>query len=102
MTKKFEITQTHDGIELLHLALDDGSGAARPGVVILPSFANRGAVEEDHAEKLVDLGYSVLVADIFEDLHQRSHQRPYQQYPPESGNISPEDQQDNHHGGVDA
>lgn len=65
MINRTEMSQTHDGTELLHLAMDDGSGQARPGVVILPSFANRAAVEEDHAVRLVELGYSVLVADIF-------------------------------------
>ncbi|WP_265569886.1 dienelactone hydrolase family protein [Sphingomicrobium nitratireducens] len=65
MINTAETSQTYDGTELLHLVMDDGSGQARPGVVILPSFANRAAVEEDYAGRLVDLGYSVLVADIF-------------------------------------
>ena len=65
MINRTETSQTHDGTELLHLAMDDGSGQARPGVVIIPSFANRGPVEEDHATRLVELGYSVLVADIY-------------------------------------
>ncbi|MCM8557727.1 dienelactone hydrolase family protein [Sphingomicrobium sediminis] len=65
-----ELTQTHDGTELVHLAMDDGSGVARPGVVILPSFLNRGPVEIDHGHRLVDLGYSVLAADTFgKDMH---------------------------------
>ncbi|WP_265587112.1 dienelactone hydrolase family protein [Sphingomicrobium arenosum] len=62
---KREMSQTHEGTELLHEVYDDGSGVARPGVVILPSFANRGAVEAEYAERLVALGYSVLAADIF-------------------------------------
>lgn len=65
MINRTETSHTHDGTELLHLVMDDGSGQARPGVVILPSFANRGSVEEDHGERLVELGYSVLVADIY-------------------------------------
>lgn len=65
MINRTEHSHSHDGTELLHLVLDDGSGQARPGVVILPSFLNRGPVEEDHAERLVELGYSVLVADTF-------------------------------------
>ena len=60
-----EISQRHGDRELLHIACDDGSGQARPGVVILPSFLNRGPVEMDHAKRLVELGYSVLVADTF-------------------------------------
>ena len=60
-----EVSQTHDGTELAHLIFTDDSGQARPGVIILPSFANRGPVEEDHAARLVELGYSVLVADIY-------------------------------------
>ena len=58
-----EIEQNHDGRDLLHLAMDDGSGQTRPGVVILPSFLNRAAVEQDYGQRLVDLGYSVLAAD---------------------------------------
>jgi dienelactone hydrolase len=65
MINRTELSHTHDGTELLHLVFDDGSGQARPGVVILPSFLNRGPVEEDYATRLVELGYSVLVADIF-------------------------------------
>jgi dienelactone hydrolase len=60
-----DVSQTHDGTELSHLAMDDGSGQARPGVVILPSFLNRGSVEMDYGQRLVDLGYSVLAADTF-------------------------------------
>ncbi|WP_343343992.1 dienelactone hydrolase family protein [Sphingomicrobium sp. XHP0239] len=58
-----ELEHSHDGRDLLHLAMDDGSGQARPGVVILPSFLNRGPVEQDYGQRLVDLGYSVLAAD---------------------------------------
>ena len=58
-----DIEQRHEGRDLLHLAMDDGSGQARPGVVILPSFLNRGPVEQDYGQRLVDLGYSVLAAD---------------------------------------
>lgn len=65
MTNRTEIAQTHDGTDLLHLAMDDGSGTARAGVVIFPSVMNRGPVEEDHGQRLVDLGYSVLLADTF-------------------------------------
>ena len=65
MTHKSEISHSHDGTELSHLLMHDGSGTARPGVVILPSFANRAAVEEDHGARLVALGYSVLVADLY-------------------------------------
>ena len=65
MTNRTEHRQTHDGVALSHLALDDGGRAARAGVVIFPSVMNRGPVEEDHGERLVGLGYSVLLADTF-------------------------------------
>ena len=65
MTHRTEHPHSHDGTELLHLAIDDGGGTARPGVVIFPSVMNRGPVEEDHAARLVGLGYSVLLADTF-------------------------------------
>ena len=65
MINRTEMSHSYDGTELLHLTMHDGSGQARPGVVILPSFLNRGPVEEDYAERLVELGYSVLVADTF-------------------------------------
>ncbi|WP_265528706.1 dienelactone hydrolase family protein [Sphingomicrobium marinum] len=60
-----ELSQDYEGKQLSHLVFEDGSGVARPGVVILPSFANRGPLEEEFAAKLVDLGYSALVADIY-------------------------------------
>ena len=70
MTNQTELRQTHEGTELVHLVMDDGSGQARPGVVILPSFLNRGPVEIDHGERLVALGYTVLAADTFgADMH---------------------------------
>ncbi|MBB3764490.1 dienelactone hydrolase family protein [Sphingomicrobium lutaoense] len=65
MTNRNEISQSHEGSELRHLVMDDGSGTARPGVVIFPSVMNRGPVEEDHATRLVELGYSALCADTF-------------------------------------
>ena len=65
MTNRTELSQTHDGVTLSHLALDDGGGVARPGVVIFPSVMNRGPVEEDYGERLVGLGFSVLCADTF-------------------------------------
>jgi dienelactone hydrolase len=65
MTNRTEHPHTHAGSELLHLHHDDGGGTARPGVVIFPSVLNRGPVEDDHAERLVALGYSVLCADTF-------------------------------------
>ena len=65
MTNRTEHSQTHDGVTLSHLAIDDGGGTARPGVVIFPSVMNRGPVEEDHAGRLVGLGYAVLCADTF-------------------------------------
>lgn len=65
MINRTETSQAYGDIELLHLVFEDGSGTARPGVVILPSFVNRGLVEEDYARRLVDLGYSVLVADTY-------------------------------------
>lgn len=65
MTNRTEHSHTHDGVTLSHLALDDGGSVARPGVVIFPSVMNRGPVEEDHGERLVELGFSVLLADTF-------------------------------------
>ena len=63
--KRTELNQDFDGTTLSHLVFDDGSNMARPGVVILPSFANRGELEEEFAQRLVGLGYAVLVADIY-------------------------------------
>ncbi|WP_118857801.1 dienelactone hydrolase family protein [Sphingomonas mesophila] len=65
MSNRTDHSHSFDGVTLSHLALDDGGGAARPGVVIFPSVMNRGPVEEDHGARLVALGYSVVLADTF-------------------------------------
>lgn len=59
------VSQAYRDQTLTHVLVSDGSGAARPGIVIFPTVMGVSALEIDFAEKLVGLGYSVLVADLF-------------------------------------
>lgn len=60
-----DVTQSYGAQTLTHVLVSDGSGKARPGVVIFPTVMGVSPLEIGFAEKLVALGYSVLVADLF-------------------------------------
>lgn len=60
-----DVTQSYGDQTLSHILVSDGSGEARPGVVIFPTVMGVSALEIQFAERLVALGYSVLVADLF-------------------------------------
>lgn len=60
-----DVTQAYGDQTLTHVLVSDGSGEARPGVVIFPTVMGVSPLEIGFAEKLVGLGYSVLVADLF-------------------------------------
>jgi dienelactone hydrolase len=46
-------------------AWDDAADGPRPGVLIAPSFMDRTAFEEERAERLVALGYTAFVMDLY-------------------------------------
>ena len=52
-----------DGVN--HELVSDGSGAARPGVIIFPTVMGITDLERGFAERLVGTGYSVLLADLY-------------------------------------
>lgn len=60
-----DILQSYGDQTLTHVLVGDDSGAARPGIVIFPTVMGVSPLEIGFAEKLVALGYSVLVADLF-------------------------------------
>lgn len=65
MTTQTDITQPWGGQTLTHVLVEAGDGAARPGVMIVPTVMGVSPLELGFAEKLVAQGYNVLVADLF-------------------------------------
>ena len=64
MTRR-DIPHSFSGEELAHVLVADGSGTARPAVVIVPTVMGVSDLELGFAERLVGLGYTALVADLF-------------------------------------
>jgi len=52
-----------DGVK--HELASDGSGSARPGVILFPTVMGITDLERGFAERLIDQGYSVLLADLY-------------------------------------
>ena len=52
-----------DGVT--HELVSDGSGDARPGVILFPTVMGITNLERGFAERLVGEGYSVLLADLY-------------------------------------
>ena len=50
---------------LTHELVSDGSGAARPGVILFPTVMGITDLERGFAERLVEQGYAVLLADLY-------------------------------------
>lgn len=48
-----------------HELVSDGTGAARPGVIVFPTVMGITDLERGFADRLVDQGYSVLLADLY-------------------------------------
>jgi dienelactone hydrolase len=48
-----------------HEMVSDGSGDARPGVILFPTVMGITDLERDFAERLIGNGYSVLLADLY-------------------------------------
>lgn len=65
MTEQRELKQDYNGQTLTHVIVHDGSGAARPAVLIIPTVMGVQSLELGFAEKLVALGYNSVVADLF-------------------------------------
>ena len=56
-------TIASDGVT--HELVSDGSGSARPGVILFPTVMGITDLERGFAGRLVEQGYSVLLADLY-------------------------------------
>lgn len=65
MTVTRELGQTFRDETLGHVLVADGSGAARPCVVVIPTVMGVSDLEIGFAQRLVGLGYNALIADLF-------------------------------------
>ena len=65
MTEQFSLKQEWQGQTLDHVVVHDGSGQTRPTVIIIPTVMGVQLLEIGFAERLVDLGYHAVVADLF-------------------------------------
>jgi len=57
--------QTIEADGLKHELVSDGSGSARPGIIIFPTVMGVTDLERGFAERLVGQGYAVLLADLY-------------------------------------
>ena len=57
--------RTIDGDGMKHELVSDGSGAARPGVIIFPTVMGITDLERGFAGRLVEHGYAVVLADLY-------------------------------------
>jgi dienelactone hydrolase len=58
-------TRTVDCNGVKHEMVSDGSGSARPGIIVFPTVMGIADLERGFAGRLVDQGYSVLLADLY-------------------------------------
>jgi dienelactone hydrolase len=65
MSEQRNIKQEYDGQTLDHVLVHDGGGSARPAVIIIPTVQGVQPLEIGFGERLVGLGYTALVADLF-------------------------------------
>jgi dienelactone hydrolase len=65
MSEQSELTQAYGDQTLTHVIVDDGSGRVMPTVIVIPTVMGVQPLEIGFAEKLVELGYHVVVADLF-------------------------------------
>jgi dienelactone hydrolase len=65
MSEQRELTQSYGDQTLTHIIVHDGTGRVLPTVIIIPTVMGVQPLEIGFAEKLVALGYHVVVADLF-------------------------------------
>lgn len=65
MTEQRSLMQDHDGQSLDHVIVHDGTGRVLPTVLIFPTVMGIQPLEIGFAERLVELGYHVVIADLF-------------------------------------
>ncbi len=64
MTEQRELTQSYNGQTLTHV-LVHGGGTARSTVLIIPTVMGVSQLELGFAERMSELGYNSVVADLF-------------------------------------
>src|SRR4029453_17092341 len=65
MTEQRDLTQAYGDQTLPHVIVHDGTGRSLPTVLIIPTVMGVQPLEIGFAEKLVAIGYHVVVADLF-------------------------------------
>ena len=65
MSEQRSLKQEYEGQTLDHVIVHDGSGRVLPTVLIIPTVMGVQPLEIGFAEKLVELGYHVVIADLF-------------------------------------
>lgn len=65
MTEQRSLKQDYNGQTLEHVIVHDETGRKLPTVIIIPTVMGVQPLELGFAEKLVALGYHVVVADLF-------------------------------------
>ena len=65
MSEQRGVKQDYNGQTLDHVLVHDGSGAARPTVLIIPTVMGVQPLEMGFADRLAGLGYNSLIADLF-------------------------------------
>jgi dienelactone hydrolase len=65
MTEQRSLKQEYGGQTLEHVIVHDETGRVLPTVVIIPTVMGVQPLEIGFAERLVALGYHVVVADLF-------------------------------------
>ena len=65
MTEQRSLKQEYDGQTLDHVIVHDETGRVLPTVIIIPTVMGVQPLEIGFAEKLVELGYHVVIADLF-------------------------------------
>lgn len=65
MSEQRSLKQEYEGQTLDHVIVHDGSGRVLPTVLIIPTVMGVQPLEIGFAERLVELGYHVVIADLF-------------------------------------
>ena len=65
MSEQKSLSQAYEGQTLDHVIVHDGTGRVLPTVIVIPTVMGVQPLELGFAERLVALGYHVVVADLF-------------------------------------
>lgn len=65
MTEQRSLTHEYEGHTLDHVIVHDETGRTLPTVIIIPTVMGVQPLEIGFAERLVELGYHAVVADLF-------------------------------------